>query len=318
MNREYTRFVSAHPRLIQALSYWAGKRHKHPNSSVLAYAGMKQVFHDLSEEVEAYITELILDDLRFNASYIHKWQWRLSKQEKAAIAKLFPSTETELCRLTDPVWYELGGEYQVIDEPIVEEFAHEGNQIGLITVNSYDAKILNANNLMIVDVDLPTNCEFSQNLGHIIAYSKKQALSVLKLFCQENTDYGFRVYATRAGLRYICTTHRAYPHHESTKQIFRCLYADPLYVQLCQFQGTFRARLSPKPWRVGNAEETSRWTYDRNQGYVTPQGRQWEEVRVCKALGIVGKKHILEEFKLIIKHHDEITQALNRQDIPLA
>ena len=39
------------------------------------------------------------------------------------------------------------------------------------------------------------------------------------------------------------------------------LGADPLYVQLCKRQQSFRARLTPKPWRCGARPVPSRWPF---------------------------------------------------------
>ncbi len=284
---------------------------------MLTYAGMKQVFNDIGDEVETYITELILDDLRHSADYIYKWRSRLSNQEKAAIAAAFPSEMNEICRSVDKIWYDLGNEYQVVDEPIVEGLAHRNDRYeALVTINSYDAQVLNTSSLMIVDVDLYD--KDGGNFSSAIAYSQKHALLALKAFCETNEDYGFRIYKTKAGLRYICTTHFADPTSFHTERVFRCLLADPLYAQLCRFQETFRARLSPKPWRIGDAEEVSRWEYDRQHGCVIPRKQEWENIRVCKGLGTFGVRKVLPEFKDIIRYHDNATQALVVGDIPLA
>lgn len=209
---------------MQKLIFWAGKRYNHHQSSSLSYAGMKEVYNDVAEEVKAYIVELTIAPEDYYSrskeiEYINKWRKRLSKQEKSAIAKHLPSDMSQSLKVTDAIWYELGGGYQVADEPIVDQLS----DTAVITVNSYNSHVLNVDNMLIVDVDL-----YSESIDPVIAFSKEQALKALKLFCQENPGYGFRVYETNAGLRYICTTGTFQPNTYLVERIFRCLYADPL------------------------------------------------------------------------------------------
>ncbi len=44
------------------------------------------------------------------------------------------------------------------------------------------------------------------------------------------------------------------PHDPEVKESFECIRADPTYDRMCRLQRCFRARLTPKPWRVGISE----------------------------------------------------------------
>ena len=77
------------------------------------------------------------------------------------------------------------------------------------------------------------------------------------------------------------------------------LYADPLYARLCRFQATFRARLTPKPWRVEIDEE--RFVYDRTTGLVVAD---YSSYAVCHLVEIVGEPTILPQFESTIRVHD--------------
>jgi hypothetical protein len=68
---------------------------------------------------------------------------------------------------------------------------------------------------------------------------------------ERHPAWGVRVYRTRSGLRYL-VTHAPYsPEDPNIKAAMEFLGADPQYRNLCKAQKSFRARLTPKPWRVG-------------------------------------------------------------------
>lgn len=61
----------------------------------------------------------------------------------------------------------------------------------------------------------------------------------------------FAVYETPAGMR-VLALHATYdPRSPATRALFDALGADPAYVQMCELQACFRARVSGKPWRMG-------------------------------------------------------------------
>lgn len=78
------------------------------------------------------------------------------------------------------------------------------------------------------------------------------------------------------------------------------LYVDPLYARLCRFQATFRARLTPKPWRV-DEEFEEKFIYDRLSGLVLPESSPYS---VCHLIEIIGEAEILPEFEPLIQAHD--------------
>jgi len=72
-------------------------------------------------------------------------------------------------------------------------------------------------------------------------------------FVRARPDWRLRLYRTPAGLR-VLAIHRTFaPDDAEVADFFRALGADPVYVTMCQRQKCFRARVSPKPWRIGIA-----------------------------------------------------------------
>src|SRR5690606_34611000 len=64
-------------------------------------------------------------------------------------------------------------------------------------------------------------------------------------------ELGIRLYRTPGGYRAIVTSHTIPPKSDESRQLLTALGSDPLYVRLCEQQECYRARLTPKPWRIG-------------------------------------------------------------------
>lgn len=256
-------------------------------------------------QVEDYLTELVLesDPEQNNSALLHKWAKILSKQEKIAIARLSPISFLTYPHTSD--WYVLqSGEYSVMEEPVLNEVFYDGQRQATITRNRYGCLVLNANNLLIVDVDIvvPRQSDNEDCASSCqVAISERQAISALQVLVEQFPQLSFRVYRTRNGLRYFCTTRKFDPTYNQTQRLMQNLYADPLYMCLCKFQATFRARLTPKPWRVEVDEAAARFVYDRITGIVLPE---WRSYAVCHLIEIIGQQTTLPEFEKVIQIHD--------------
>ncbi|HEX6749839.1 MAG TPA: hypothetical protein VF092_21280 [Longimicrobium sp.] len=73
----------------------------------------------------------------------------------------------------------------------------------------------------------------------------------LRRFVATKPEWRVRVYRTAAGLRYLVTHATFSPTDAEVRSTLAALGADPQYIRLCQVQKSFRARLTPKPWRIG-------------------------------------------------------------------
>jgi hypothetical protein len=285
----FEEFVQKHPQLYRKLCYWANWRD----------------LDDPAAQVQEYITELVLDAKpdRDNSASVKKWAQGLLLQERNGLAQLSPIKIKDYPNASQ--WYKLQqGEYSVMDELVLGEICYAGKQTAVITRNRYDCLILNTDRLLIVDVDIsvpkgtdlrdcPASCQ--------MAISQLQAIAALEALVEQFPNLGFRVYRTRNGLRYLCTTHEFHPLEPKSQRSMKSLYADPLYARLCKFQATFRAGLTPKPWRVGQSEYVEQLIYDRITGIVLPSSSPYA---VCHLIEIVGERSILPKFELIVEAHD--------------
>jgi len=70
-------------------------------------------------------------------------------------------------------------------------------------------------------------------------------------FLESRPDWNLRLYRTPAGMRLLATHQPFQPGEPAVSEFFQATATDPLYARMCLNQQCFRARVSPKPWRMG-------------------------------------------------------------------
>ncbi|HEX6036643.1 hypothetical protein [Longimicrobium sp.] len=100
------------------------------------------------------------------------------------------------------------------------------------------------------------------------------AIDRLRQWVAQHPEWRVRVYRTHSGLRYLVTHAPFSPTDPDAQAAMQALGADPQYVTLCAVQKSFRARLTPKPWRIGmdNPPVTFPYESPMEEGRM----RQWE------------------------------------------
>jgi hypothetical protein len=182
------------------------------------------------------------------------------------------------------------------DEPVVSpEGLYDLPAEAWLTVNHYNALVLNTSNLLIADVDFgdPRLDEFAgaDDCDPVIQNVEQLKLLDDRLMHFEDwkfADQSYRVYRTHSGCRVVCTS-KTFPWSESAwhaRRLMQFLRADPHYVLLCDTQKCYRARLTSKPWR-GDVEDS----------------------HVCDLVTTVGNGHVASELKEQLRLHDELTLA---------
>lgn len=159
--------------------------------------------------------------------------------------------------------------FRVVNEEILKTIGEETSQQAIITRNKYHCQILNTAQLMFVDIDVDVSdikppsflskilLRTSQIIEENIRKEKERhedVISRIEAFVRNQSngfdDIGLLVYRTFAGYRVIVSSRPLEPRGEDTHKIFDALGADPLYQSLCRTQNSFRARLTPKSWRM--------------------------------------------------------------------
>lgn len=226
-----------------------------------------------------------------------------------------------------------------LPEQVLQEIhGPDGGLIAVVTRNRYGAEVLNTDALLITDIDLPTpstpgapragllrrvlglpvSATSPEFKAHVLQ-EQSRITGLIKDFAQRNPSLGVHTYQTRGGFRVLVTGTGARPGSDQAAGIMAELSSDHLYMRLCRVQETYRARLTPKPWRIGlprNGSGDPRVT-------GSPEFRQWYRTyteastqhAVCRVVDRAGTQPSPEE-QMIITLHDRATKPTS--DLPLA
>jgi len=206
-------------------------------------------------------------------------------------------------------------------EPELDRIMCDGAPIARITRNAYGASVLNADSVMFVDVDTGQT-GINPNTGLPLAseqvVSEDEAFAALTDLVAMRSDLAFRVYATAAGLRYLCTNRLFNPDSSESEEILKSLKSDKRYILLCRKQKCYRARLTPKPWRCRKEipltpeerQTASRGFFAKLFGGAARRTKvlsKPEDFAVCRYLETVGTPApaMLPEIAEIMRVHDE-------------
>lgn len=226
------------------------------------------------------------------------------------------------------------GARDAIREMCVERFEDgQGRTTAALTRNNYGAEVLNAESLMMADLDLPEPARpaspslIARLFGRKPAqaappdeHPESAAMGLVESLARSRPGMGARVYRTRAGLRVLFPdTPRSVAE---AIPMLRAINTDTLYVKLCESQQCFRARLTPKPWRCGVPsphisfpfmspahEATFRKWLDRYQ----QRSQAFATTRLVKTL---GNPAIHPSLRGLVELHDTVSRS--DADLPLA
>jgi hypothetical protein len=220
-------------------------------------------------------------------------------------------------------------------EPILDELSIDGEQFLAVTRNRYGAEILNTDRLLIADVDLP---ELSEPVGRSRRWWSRrpppaepagaeaapvaERLGAIESWARANPALGVVVYRTASGLRVFVTGLAQPASSAESERILTELGADPIYRELCRTHGTFRARLTPKPWRLPRFKAPlGQWPFEsdraeaRFERWLADYQAASIGYAVCRRLAILGPYPSTVESQ-IIERHDDRTRVASA--LPLA
>lgn len=191
---------------------------------------------------------------------------------------------------------------------IYEHIAATIDSADIVTVNRYGALVLNTTRYTILDLDdepfawgdLWFAYRGLDRHGRIAAKFRQ------RLGCFPELGADLRIYATHSGVRVVAARY-VDPADPGFPRLARGLGVDPLYAALCVKQRCYRARLTPKPYRMRmpairirspadcQAPAYATWAAD----YVR-RARAFSTVRLLASLGrdFAGEEPI--------RHHDEV------------
>jgi hypothetical protein len=141
------------------------------------------------------------------------------------------------------------------------------------------------------------------------------AIERLRQYVHQHPGWSARVYRTSAGLRYLVTHALFDPTGPDALAAMQALGADAQYVQLCRAQKSFRARLTPKPWRIQMENPPVRFPFETAAEERVM--RDWEarydqasqRYATCQLVEIIGSGEEHPEVAPVVRLHDQHTGA---------
>jgi hypothetical protein len=204
----------------------------------------------------------------------------------------------------------------VICEEVVQRISDAEQEIAVITRNAYGALVINARHMMFIDIDFPAIPRQSW-LSKLFRTPPVDPLTVqlqtlerIKDWQAAQNDWTLRLYRTYAGLRAIVINQSFNQLDSETLLRMQQLGCDELYIKLCRSQACFRARLSPKPWRVGMPNPPARFPFesiDERQAFELWLQRLTtcsDRFSVCVYLETLGHAEMLPEHRQLVEIHD--------------
>lgn len=210
-----------------------------------------------------------------------------------------------------------------LPEPVVREFfAPDGTPSAIVTRNVYGALVLNTARLMFVDVDRPPQRGSPWGkLGAALFGAPlvpqtpvTPELTKIRSVLRESSRSG-RIYETAAGYRVLVLGEVFEPGSEGAESLLRAFGSDPLYVRLCSMQQTFRARLTPKPWRLRMSKPPVLFPFEspeaegRMAAWLEDYDPKCESFATCRFLEAIGSTVAAAEFDELVRYHDAATRA---------
>ncbi len=219
----------------------------------------------------------------------------------------------------------------LIMEPVIEERALPSGGQYAITRNAYGALVMNVDSVLFIDIDVANRPASAPSGGFLKSLFGKKAdpiippnteMDQLRSWQQANPCYSLVCYRTHSGLRAVITDRVFEPAGEEAKQILDVLCNDPLYRILCRKQQCFRARLTPKPWRIGMRSPSVRYPF------ANPGSREifnsWEgkylnrsaNFGICEKLETLGTASPHPDVAAVLQAHDAM--CCRDSTLPLA
>ena len=215
-----------------------------------------------------------------------------------------------------------------VHEEILEQLP-----FGVITRNRLGCEILNVERVMFMDWDIDVKAHqktqargWLTRIRHAVLGPSQVELEAARRECKQIRYrqlrdqfkdlriLSVRLYETHNGFRAIITSSLFDPAEEVAQALMQEFACDPLYARLCKIQGTFRARLTPKHWRLGLPKpflepHRSGFTPQVQAGWLERYDRASQDHAVCRFVAEFGREASDPVIREVIALHDSRCNA---------
>lgn len=154
---------------------------------------------------------------------------------------------------------------------------------------------------------------------------ERVAIGRVRRFLSTHPDWRVRIYRTPAGLRMLAL-HRLFdPREPAVQACFDALGVDPIYARMCHNQHCFRARVSPKPWRMGmprmRPPYSAAWRPEHAHlparlAWIDDYQREAQGYASCRYIETLGDGPVDVDADAVRELHDLLCQA--ERDLAIA
>jgi hypothetical protein len=208
----------------------------------------------------------------------------------------------------------------------VQEQILEQLPFGVITRNRAGCEILNVERVMFMDWDIDALAHLKAQTTGVFTRLRRLMFGFNKTELEGSTreckqiryrqlrDQFKDLYETHNGFRAIITSSLFDPAEQVAQLLLSELQCDPLYARLCKVQGTFRARLTPKHWRLGLPKP---FLEPHRSGFTPQVQAEWleryaqasQDRAVCRFVAQFGSDATDPTIQQVIALHDSRTLA---------
>jgi hypothetical protein len=158
------------------------------------------------------------------------------------------------------------------------------------------------------------NQRYNENDEQFLKASTEYNLNLIEDFSKDHRGWNIRVYRTHSGLRIMVLHDLFAPNDPLVNKFFEAVNCDPQYVAMCQLQNCFRARVSPKPWRMELEAEYIKlkggiWPINKNkmderEEWVSRYEKMSKDYRSCRLEKDIGSNMVHDKCERLRVVHD--------------
>lgn len=217
-------------------------------------------------------------------------------------------------------------------EEVIDRFTKNDELVTVVSRVHYGSIVLNSANVFFADIDLPVRQRSKSGGGWFSTLFGKKPTTAravpgadiirrLESLCDTDASLGFRLYRTAAGFRVMATSRCFGIDDPQTMELLEQLKSDKLYVVLCRRQRCFRARLTPKPFRIGMKQPPFRFPFAgaaqlaAMDKWKTEYEQKSNSYATCALVAQIGNPEIDADVKSVCELHDHFAC---QKDLPLA
>jgi len=195
---------------------------------------------------------------------------------------------------------------------IVEEIVHIIDKDNVVTRNRYGALVLNSKHIMFLDIDEYSRSLYDSLFNRSLKTKELMLKRIQKLVKKKRySGMGFRAYETARGFRVMVLNVDFAARSKISKKMMSDFDTDWMYRWMCEKQNCYRARLTPKPYRI--RQKGIKVLYPERDDAEESALNKWVEEYEAKSKQFATCRLRLvsgdQAYSRVVEYHDEMTKC---------